>query len=327
MLAITKYLHSRFNAAVALLVMLVGAWMAYSRAELLSVAGDKGFALPSAIEWFEWNHTLSFMANMAANMFVVGMMIWLNRRYSFIKALTLIYVSFYVFMQLSTPVLLAQFYTGTALCVILLFCTCILFDCFAQRTPASMRKVFIVFFMLSAGIATQYVYAGYMAVFMIGCIQMRILSFRTFLAAGIGIATPWCIMIGSGLVQPAELHWPSFVSIFSAIDVAEAMALLVTVLFTVLLLFAGMTLTFFKVLTYNARRRSFNGFLTVLSVFTVVAMAVDYSNMVTYIPTLNVCAAFSAGHLFAVHNTEKSYIAILSLYIVYLALFAWKIVL
>ena len=108
---------------------------------------------------------------------------------------------------------------------------------------------------------------------------------------------------------------------------AETMVLLLTVLVTVLLLFAGMTLTFFKVLTYNARRRSFNGVLSVLSVFTVLAMMVDYTNIITYIPALNVCAAFWVSHFFAIHNTEKSYMAILSLYVIYIALFVWKIVL
>lgn len=326
MLPLTKYLHSRFNAALALLIMIVGAWLSFSHADILAFAGDKGLALPSAIEWFG-NSLMSFWANVICNLLIVALMIWINRSYNFIKAMTLLYVSFYAFMQLSTPDLLDEFYTGTVLCMVLLFCTGLLFSCFGQRTPDSMRKVFMIFFLLSAGTATQYVYAGYMLVFITGCIQMRIFSLRTVLAAGLGMLTPWCLMIGSGLIETGELHLPAFESIFTAIDMADTMVLLLTVLFTVLLLLSGMVLTFFKVLTYTARRRSFNGVMTVMSVFTMVAMMIDYTNMVTYIPTLNVCAAFAVSHFFAVHNTEKSYVAILSLYLVYIAIFVWKIVL
>ncbi len=326
MLSVTRYLHSRFNAILALLLMLAGAWLGFSRGDLPELAGDKGFALPSAIEWLR-SPLLSFWVNIACNLLAVGLMIWINRSYNFIKALTLIYVSVFAYMQLATPGVLDQFYSGTALCVVLLFCIGLLFECFGQRTPESMRKIFMIFFLLSAGTATQYVYAGYVLVFLVGCIQMRIFGLRTAIAALLGIVTPWCLIIGSGLVQPSQLHWPTFVNIFSAIDMAETMVLLLTVLVTILLLFAGMTLTFFKVLTYNARRRSFNGVLSVLSVFTVLAMMVDYTNIITYIPALNVCAAFWVSHFFAIHNTEKSYMAILSLYVIYIALFVWKIVL
>lgn len=325
MLPVTRYLHSRYNAAFALLLMLVGAWLGFSRGEVLDVPGDKGFALPSAIEWIS-SPLAAFWVNIACNVLAVGLMIWINRSYNFIRALTLIYVSFFAYMQLATPVLLDRFYSGTVLTVVLLFCTGLLFDCFGRPRPESMRKVFMIFFLLSAGTATQYVYAGYMLVFLTGCIQMRIFTLRTVLAALLGVVTPWIMMIGSGLVQPSQLHWPTFVSIFADNNITDTMALLLTALLTVLLLFTGMTLTFFKVLTYNARRRSFNGMITVLSVFTVLAMMVDYTNLVTYIPTLNVCAAFSVSHFFAIHETEKSYIAIVSLYVIYIALFVWKIV-
>lgn len=311
---------------MALVILVLGAWFSFSSGDELPVVGDKGFALPSAIEWIA-SPAAGFWLSIAGNLLIVGLMIWLNRTYNFIKALTLIYVSFFAVMQLSTPELLDRFYSGTMLSIILLFCSSLMFNCFAANRPESMRKVFLVFFLLSAGTATQYAYAGYMLVFLVGCMQMRIFSLRLVLAALIGIVTPWCIMIGSGFVVPSQLHMPVFISIFSAIDMTETMALLLTVLFTVLLLFAGMTLTFFKVLTYNARRRAFNGLLSVLSAYTVLAMTVDYTNIVTYIPTLNVCAAFYVSHFFAIHESDKSYIPILSLYTLYLTLFVWKIVL
>ncbi|MDE5643985.1 MAG: hypothetical protein K2I56_10930, partial [Muribaculaceae bacterium] len=111
MLPLTKYLHSRFNAALALLIMIVGAWLSFSHVDILAFAGDKGFALPSAIEWFS-DSLMSFWANVICNLLIVALMIWINRSYNFIKAMTLLYVSFFAFMQLSTPDLLDEFYTG-----------------------------------------------------------------------------------------------------------------------------------------------------------------------------------------------------------------------
>lgn len=323
-IGITNFFHSRVFTVLALLLMVSAAVVCYNYGGLELSVGSKGLVFPAAIDWFG-DRLAGLCASLGVNLFICGMMIWLNRSYNFINAMSLLYVGLYAFMQTGTPDLLETFYGGSLLCAVVLFCTSLLFNSYGQPQPQAMRKVFMIFFLLSAMTATQYAYVAYMPLFLLGCIQMRIFSLRCIAAAVTGVATPWILMTGSGLVSTAEIHVPEFSSIFTALDIHETLALSVSLLLTVLLLISGMTLNFFKMLTYNARRRSFNGFISLLSAFTVVAMLIDYTNLITYIPMLNVCAAYSVAHFFVLHKSDRSYIAISTIICLYIALFIWKI--
>lgn len=294
------------------------------RGDVPYLSVDKGIALPSANLWFALGWPTR-IANWTGLLLIMVLMVALNRRYNFIRALTLLYVGFFAVFELAEPYLLVQFSTGTLLAVVVLWCTSLMFSSFGERGPLSNRKVFLVFALLSAGFATEYAYAAYVPVFFIGCLQMRIMSFRAFLSALMGLITPWIMLLGSGLVSVSDIHWPAFVSIFATFDLVDTMAVLLTVLLTVLLLLTSMVMTFFKVLTYNARRRASNGLFTLVAVFTVIAMVIDYTNLMAYLPMLNVCTAYGVGHLFTTHNTPKSYISILSVYALFIGFFVWKI--
>ncbi len=287
------------------------------------LAGDKGLALPSADEWLP-NSLADFWAGLAGSAVTVVLMLLLNKVFNVLRSMTWLYIAFFAVMQLATPALFTQFYTGTMLAIAVPLCLLFLFSCY--REPSATRHVFVIFLLLSFLTATQYCYAAYALVFIIGLAQMRILNARSIVAAFMGAVTPWWIMFGFGIISPEELRMPSFVSIFSVIDYDEMFMLLVTLGVTVFVTLLCFVLNFLKTIAYNARARAVNGTFTVLTLVTVACMCVDYRNIISYVPMLNFCGAMELTHYFSTHRAEKSSVAVLTIIAVYAALFVCQTV-
>ena len=59
---------------------------------------------------------------------------------------------------------------------------------------------------------------------------------------------------------------------------------------------------------------------------TVVAMAADFTNFITYLTLLNCCSAFFLGHLFVIRNSPRAWVAIISITVIYYAIYIWTII-
>lgn len=304
--------------------MIAGGVYAFGLGDVVYASGDKGFALPSPGQWFQPG-SLDMWCGMAVNVLIIGMMVWINRHYNVLRSITMLYVGLYAMMMLSVPDLTVQLYSGSLIALMLLFCCSLMYDCFDRRGPLTCRKVFMVFCLLSTGVAMQYACVVFVPVFVIACAQMRIFSLKSMVSAVLGLLTPWILLLGSGIVKPDQLHMPVIVSVFQGPYAFDALMMLASVVVTVALMLTGMALSFFKILTYNARRRAFNGVITLLSVFTLIAMMVDYTNLLTYIPTLCVCASLWGAHMLSIHRAERTYLVLAAIYLVYIGLFIWRV--
>lgn len=76
-----------------------------------------------------------------------------------------------------------------------------------------------------------------------------------------------------------------------------------------------------RIYSYNGRSRAFNGFITLTAVVTVALILADSVNTLSYLPLLNVCAAMQAGHFFTIINRRRTYVPVLCLIAVYVALY------
>ncbi|MDE6134807.1 MAG: hypothetical protein K2F79_04460, partial [Muribaculaceae bacterium] len=194
------------------------------------------------------------------------------------------------------------------------------------RDPRAPSRVFVIFLMLSTLTATQYCYIFYAPVFLIACAQMRIFNGRTLTAALLGLVAPWWIMLGFGIISPDSIHLPHLTSIFSEADNEDAVMLLATAAVTALLFLTSLTLNLMKAIAYNAMARAINGVITVTALATIAAMAADYRNIIVYIPVLDFCAALQTAHYFSAHRADRSFIAIILILVIYVALFACQII-
>lgn len=319
---ITGAFDSRGALVITFLLMAVSAFYAQSCGVVGPFAGDKGLVFPSPNEWIS-SPSVSLWVNIAVTAAVIVLMIFINKVYNIPRTITLVYATFFTVMQTATPAVSSQFYSGTFLLAVVVSCMLLMFGSFSR--PAALKQVFMVFFLLSAATAAQYAFIIYLPVFAVGCAQMRIFSFRAAIAALLGVITPWWIMFGLGIIGPDDFHTPRFLSIFSAATLRDSLILILTVLLSVVLVITAYGMSLLKLMTYNARTRACNGLLTLITAVTVIAMAVDFNNLATYIPLLNFCTAFFLSHLFVIRRSPRSRIAVISFILAYYALYLWRI--
>lgn len=319
---ILRFLHSRFGTMLMMAIAIIAIVVSYYIGNIADVPGDTGTWLPTADDWVPVGK-LSLVINLFLNILIAVTLILLNKRFNILRSASDLYAGLFLILQMSLPSLMGQFYGGTLLCFVVLFSTFKLY--FAFNRPFPLQPIFLIFFLLMFGAMSQYAYLFYIPVFIIGCAQMRIFNIKTLLAAGIGIVTPIWILWGFDLISLREVEVPHFVNIFSAIDSHEMLQVLVTVGITILLIFAFGVLNLIRVFNYNSKTRAYNGFISILSFVTVILVIADYTNLTTYIPLLNCCAAFQIGHYFVINNYQRSYIAIFGIIAVYIALYWWSV--
>ena len=143
---LTRLVHSRaFGVGVAAIVS-VCALTYFLRGYGMTLTGDKGLALPSANEWLP-SAAADFAAGIGANIVVVLIMLLLNKVYNVFRSMSSLNIALFSAMQLATPDLLTQFYTGTVLAMVVPVGLLLLFSCY--REPDSTRHVFLIFLLLS----------------------------------------------------------------------------------------------------------------------------------------------------------------------------------
>lgn len=319
---INRFIHSRWFFIVMAFVTVAGARVAYVLGDANYISGNRGIIFPSANLWFD-NHNLEMWVNVLATVLIGVGMITLNRVYNMLRTTSMLDAALFMVMSLASPGLIVQVFTGTPLCLVVLLCLYMLYGCYSN--PGSMRVIYLIFVILSGMTMTQYCYAVYIPVFILGCAQMRIMTWRTLAAAVMGIITPWWVVLGSGLVPLDGVHAPDFESLFVGIGRNDTLHMVFVVVFTAAVLVVGWCLNFTRMIAYNAHMRSMTGVISVISLFTLIAIVADFNNVCAYAPLLNVCASLQIGRMFAGRNDRLAYLPVLTLFAVYFAIYAWRI--
>lgn len=320
--ALSQYIHSRGFAALLTAIAVTGAVVAYSCGNTIPISGDKGLALPSANHWIS-SRFLSLAISLGLSLTVAMMTVYINRVYNVLRSMTMLFAGIFFIMQAATPSLMNQLYGGIIACTVLIVCALILFSLYGR--PDSTRRVFLMFFLASLTSLCQYTLLFYIPMLLIGCIQMRVLNLRSFLAAMTGCVTPLWIFIGFGIITPADLRCPDFISYFAMMTNREIAPIAATTAVTMIIGTFFTLLNLMKILTYNSRTRAYNGFFSLLLFATILLIIFDFVDLAVYIPLLNCCAAFQVGHFFTLRRGRRSYIGIFAIILIYIALYLWNV--
>lgn len=254
--------------------------------------------------------------------FVLGL---INKMYSLIRDVTYVYASSFLLLVIANPHVTALLYDGTLLALISMFLAVLLFGLYQHPHP--QRRVFLISSILSTCCMFQYAFAYLIPVFFIGFLQMRAMNFRSLLAMFFGLATPFWIVLGTGMVSLDTLQPPHLENVWMGLDLSQSRFLIVTlacsVLLTVFLLIANVL----HIINYKMQVRAYNGFFLVLSFFTMVMMAIDYNNALVYLPVLYVCMSIQMAHSFTIGRFQQRYIPYLLFAIACIGVFVWRVIL
>lgn len=324
----TRLVHSRsLSAGVVLLVLTLATWFGLG-GYATPINADKGLLFLSPSGWIPGFWQDYGAALLCTAGIIIGMEL-LCRVHNVLRVVSSLYLSLFLLMELATPNLFVQLYSGQILALIIVAALMLIMDCF--KNPAAPPHVFLIFLLFSGFATTQYCFLFYLPSFFIACAQMRVFNGKVLTAALLGIITPWWIIVGGGLllglVTPESLHLPDIESIFSVISLDDTVLILVTVGVTILCSLSTLILNVLRTIAYNARSRAVNGVITLTWFTTIVAMAADYRNLISYIPTLNVLSALLITHFFATHRSERSFVGVLIIMAVYIGLYVCQILL
>ena len=312
-------------AVILILAAGAAAWLSwFTGADPITTATWRGTALPSPNQWLPVHSTATLLINALVLLSCGATMIWINGWFSILRSFSVTFVGLFLVMTAATPGVATVFQGGSLLAMTMMLAMLLMYSVYNTPKRGS-RRIFLAFFLIAGGALMQYGFAVYIPVFLIGIGQMRALKFRTLAAAALGVITPLWLWWAFAPGLPS-LHIPQLDNPFAPLTLMERIRFFATVGLT---LFAGLIMgsyNLLKIYSYNAKARALNGLLTVMSVTTGIAALADWSNMPFYVPLLNVCVAFQAGHFFHITiNHRTGYVTMLTLIALYAALWVWSI--
>lgn len=310
---LNRILHSQWMLMLVAVLTVVAAVSAYIVAPTPANPTNWGILFPSPNLWIG-NPVVAMVVNVLFTLGLAAMIMTLNRTYNLLTSPTLLDATIFLSMCAAAPTLLMHFTTGTVLCAVVMLCLFVLFSAYGQ-THAT-RSIFLIFLLLSAMTMTQYAFLFYIPVFVIGVAQMRILTGRTVVAALLGLATPWWIVFGLGIVSPADVHLPGWEH-FLNFSLRNNAWLFGTVAVTAALMVVAWMGNFPAMIAYNAHRRAYNGTMSLLSLVTLLVVCLDLGDIAAYAPMLMMCAAGQSGKFLAGHLNNFGFSAGLSIILIY----------
>lgn len=319
---ITDYIHSRGATVAAAITLTLLTVIAIRMDAVADIEGNRGLAFLSANLWID-NPVISTCVSILAIYAIAAGLLALNRSFNILRHMTSMWATMFLVLQCSIPGIDANFSAASMLTLVFYTATALLYGCYDR--PTRKRPIFMIFALLSAGSLFQYAYMFYIPVFIVGMIQMKVMDFKGFLAALLGVITPPWILIGTGILTPQQIDWPEFVSAMSALHDSDVIMLLVSVILSACIGVGLFMASMMKLLSYNAKNRAYNGFLTIAMLATIVLMVVDYLNIAVYTMLLNSLAAYQMAHFFSSHRQSRSYIPVLTIMACYFAIYIFTI--
>lgn len=255
---------------------------------------------------FKFNAGGHWLLNAVMMLAVAVMMRVLDKKFAFVREYTVVYVTYFVSAVLTNPDYAAGLPVAAASVFVLMLCVLVLFTGYQQK--GRRQFVFLISFILSLCSLFDYVFVLYLPVFVIGFIQMKMFSFKGFLAMLLGVFTPYWIVWGAGFAGIGELQLPELVIskelFLSELQLPELYRILLALVVGTVL---GV-INLFKLISYRLQLRSYNGFITVLALFTTLLIIIDIRNTGIYLMMLNVCVAYQAAHFFTIYKLQRRYV-------------------
>lgn len=315
---INDILNGRLVAVLSGIVLLVTAIMAAKSGELPVPDAGSGLFFNIKGSFIENTH-LSVLANVLGIIGIGLMLLLLDKKYSVVRAYTFITITSFFVLEMACPLLTCGFNTGTALGLVLAAGAYLLFSTYQNKR--SQRVIFLVMAVLSCSVMFHWAFIALIPPFLLGFAYMRSLGFKGFLAALIGLITPFWIALGTGLVSPSDFKPIEIHAVWNTLETAQAGVLIAWVVLLIIITIAVTVMNLFSIYTYRLQLRVYNAFFVMVIICTLVAMCIDYRDFSIFIPMLNYCLAIQIAHAFTISTFVKRHVFIFILMALALAFF------
>lgn len=234
------------------------------------------------------------------------LIVYLNKRYAFIREYTLLHATYFIILTFSVPSLVAVANSSVIMIMVVLLSVLVLFGGYQQRQRRSF--IFLISFILAVGSMFNYAFVLLLPVFVIGFFQVQLMCFKGFVAMLIGLFVPYWIVLGLGIADLSDIALPKLAFTADAyIDIVTS-PLVFNIAMTILTGAILSAINMFRLMSYKLQLRSYNGFITILAMAATVLLFVDINNVYFYLTILNICLAFHVAHFFTIEKLRRGYI-------------------
>jgi len=313
-MAVKEHINEYFNGQSFMILCALALIVATAVALLMGVqpvqVGSTGLLFSLKGSLFEAG-AFSAAINVLCLFVMGGIMMALNKVFSYIRSVTHLFVSAFFLLQLAHPAGLVSFNVGTLLGLVTVMLILPLFASYQDRH--CQRNIFLVFTAISAGSMFHYGFLVLIPAFLLGFINMGVFNLKGLLAMLFGLITPFWITLGMGIAKPADFVLPQIDIVWnltgqSVVGLMHLLALLIAVTGVVLAVMNLMT-----IMNYRMQTRVYNAFMVFALVIAVISLCVDFGNVTVYLTLLCIMVAVQIAHTHTLRTSPFRYLLMLLL--------------
>lgn len=281
--------------------------------------GELGICMPSPNLW-----TIpavgSWLLNLSMIILLGIFMHFFNKTYNFVNSSDTMLPAAFIFFCGANPWIDALLTSSVIMVAANLICLQFVFGCY--RSQKGMQPLFIVGSVLSLCSMFQYAFVFLIPAYIIIAMVVKCLHFKSFIAMIMGVAAPYWVGIGLGIIPLESFSMPAFSNLFDGFGTRQA--LLIGLLNCALTITISMLLALYnavKLYAGNTRRRLLNNGIIVLGLTAAICCVCDADNIPVYMATLYMVLSAQIANLFALHHVKYPNTTVAVIAILYIVLF------
>lgn len=287
-------------------------------------AADTGICFPSPDTWrlipfWGWLINTLLVATVAILISVI------NKEYRIVSGSDTVLTGMFLILTGSNIWTSGMLTSSVCVALVNLLCISVLFGCYRRRNVA--RELFVLATILSVGSMFEYALVFMIPVYIIGAAMTKCLTIKSFIAFLMGLAAPWWIGLGFGIIPFDSLKLPQLSHVFGAITSKHDLFIgLLNIGVTLLIAFMLALANAVKLYAGNSRRRIFNMVINVLGLVILVCMIFDFANLPAYLTTLYLVSSVQLANEFELRNVSHGAWWIAGISAMYIGAFVLMIV-
>lgn len=265
---------------------------------------DKGICLPSPDLW-SMPDIVSWSINIALIFLSAGALSLINKKFSLIKGTDHYLTPLLILLLCCNPIIASRLTSAMLLLPVTLISMAYLFN--AYKSENATHMMFSIATFLSIGTMIQYAVIPLIVAVFLSAWAMKCLHFREICAFILGLAAPYWICLGTGLIKISDFHIPNITLIY--ISNTDMAVTLVTVIGCAVLFLLAALLTLSNLVTLyagNTRIRCENNVINIFGLIAALCMAADYTNMFAYMGVFYLWVAVQIANMFALHPLPRA---------------------
>lgn len=228
----------------------------------------------------------------------------LNRKHNFISGNDYSLAAFLLIFCASNPATTAGISDSLILLAVTVIVVSLIFSCY--KSPNATQEVYLAATLISAATTILIPAVALLPLLLFGIGYMNIVRIKEVIAIGMGLITPWWILLGLGIIDFSSFNIPEIKPVWM-LDNLTTFRTVILLSYCVVLLWDIILWVnnSFSLMSGNVKTRAFIKTISVLGLIAPIFMIFDTTRTEVYSSLLYLAAAVQTGKFFSIHNIRR----------------------